>query len=78
MILKIIDIFLNQKQKRQEKSLLNQKKSLNFKKPRNNINSIHYEHLNSDKELNLEDAEDNKYRKIDYLKNLIEIIINQK
>ena len=27
-------------------------KSLNFKKPRNNINTIHYEDLNSDKELN--------------------------
>ena len=39
-------------------------KSLNFKKPRNNINTIPYEDLNSDKELNLEDADDDKYRKI--------------
>ena len=38
-------------------------KSLNFKKPRNNINTIHYEDLNSDKELNLEDADDDKYKK---------------
>ena len=54
-------------------------KSLNFKKPRNNINTIYYEDLNSDKELNLEDADDDKYRKIgSYLKSLIEIIINQK
>ena len=57
-------------------------KSLNFKKPRNNINTIHYEDLNSDKKLNLEDADDDKYRKTgsveDYLKSLIEIIINQK
>ena len=35
-------------------------KSLNFKKPRNNINSIHYEDFNSDKEHNLEDADDDK------------------
>ena len=28
-------------------------KSLNFKKPHNNINIIHYEDLNSDKELNI-------------------------
>ena len=39
-------------------------KSLNFKKPRNNINTIHYEDLNSYKELNVEDADDDKYRKI--------------
>ena len=39
-------------------------KSLNFKKLRNNINIIHYEDLNSDKELNVEDANDDKYRKI--------------
>ena len=31
--------------------------SLNFKKPRNNIKVIHYEDLNSDKELNVEDAD---------------------
>ena len=36
------------------------KKSLNFKKPRNDINMIHYEDLNSDKELNVEDANDDK------------------
>ena len=39
-------------------------KSLNFKKPRNNINIIHYEDFNSDKELNVEHADDDKYRKI--------------
>ena len=39
-------------------------KSLNFKKLRNNINIIHYEDLNSDKELNVEDANDDKHRKI--------------
>ena len=33
-------------------------KSLNFKKPRNNVNTIHYE------ELNVEVADDDKYRKI--------------
>ena len=35
-------------------------KSLNFKKSRNNINTIHYEDLNSDKELNVEGADDDK------------------
>ena len=44
--------------------------SLNFKKPRNNINIIHYEDLNSDKELNVEDADDNKYRKIGSVRRL--------
>ena len=47
-------------------------KSLNFKKPRNNINTFHYEDLNSDKELNLEDADDNKYRKIGSVRRLFE------
>ena len=47
-------------------------KSLNFKKPRNNINTIHYEDLNSDKELNLEDADDDKYRKIGSVRRLFE------
>ena len=72
MILKVIDIFLNQKKKRYEKSLINQKKSLNFKKPRNNINTIYYEDLNSDKELNVEDADDDKYRKIRSVRRLFE------
>ena len=35
-------------------------KSLNFKKSRKNINTIHYEDLNSDIELNVEDANDDK------------------
>ena len=39
-------------------------KSLNLKKPRNNINTIPYEDLNSDKELNLEDADNDEYRKM--------------
>ena len=55
-------------------------KSINFKKPRNNINSIHYEDLDKDKDPDDEDADDDRYRKIeseDYLISLIEIIINQ-
>ena len=56
-------------------------KSLNFKKPHNNINSIQYEDLDKDKDPDDEDADDDKYRKIgsvkDYLKSLVEIIINQ-
>ena len=47
-------------------------KSLNFKKPRNNINTIHYEDLNSDKVLNLEDADDDTYRKIESVRRLFE------
>ena len=47
-------------------------KSLNLKKPRNNINTIHYEDLNSDKVLNLEDADDDTYRKIESVRRLFE------
>ena len=47
-------------------------KSLNFKKPHQNINTIHYEGLNSDKELNVEDADDDKYRKIGSVRRLFE------
>ena len=47
-------------------------KSLNFKKPRNNVNMIHYEDLNSDEELNVEDADDDKYRKIGSVRRLFE------
>ena len=47
-------------------------KSLNFKKPPNNINSVHYEELNKDKELNVEDADDDKYRKIGNVRRLFE------
>ena len=36
------------------------------------INTIHYEDLNSDKELNLEDADDDKYRKIGSVRRLFE------
>ena len=39
-------------------------KSLNFKTPRKNVNIINYEDLNSDNELNVEDADDDEYRKI--------------
>ena len=46
------------------KKLHKLEKSLNFKKPHNNINIIHNEDLNSNKELNLEDADGDKYRKI--------------
>ena len=47
-------------------------KILNFKKPRKSINTIHYEDLNSDKELNVEDADDDKYRKIGSVRRLFE------
>ena len=47
-------------------------KSLNFKKLRNNINTTHYEGLNSDRELNVEDADDDKYRKIGSVRRLFE------
>ena len=47
-------------------------KSLNFKELCNNINTFHYEDLNSDKELNLEDADDDKYRKIGSVRRLFE------
>ena len=47
-------------------------KSLNFKKSRNNINSIHYEALNSDKEPNVEDVDDDKYKKIGSVGRLFE------
>ena len=47
-------------------------KSLNFKKPRNNINTIHYEDLDKDKDPDIEDAADNKYRKIGSLRRLFE------
>ena len=46
-------------------------KSLNFKKPRNNINSIHYEDLDNDKEPDGEDVGDDKYRKIGSVRRLI-------
>ena len=46
--------------------------SLNFKKSRNNINIIHYEDRNSGKELNVEDADDNKCRKIGSVRRLFE------
>ena len=47
-------------------------KSLDFKKPHNDINIIHYEDLNSDKEPNVEDADDDKYRKIGSVRRLFE------
>ena len=45
-------------------------KSLNFKKPRNNINSIHYEDLDKDKDPDGEDADDDIYRKIGSVRRL--------
>ena len=45
---------------------------MNFKKSLNNINNIHYKDLNSDKELNIEDADDDKYRKILSVRKLFE------
>ena len=43
-------------------------KSLNLKKFHSNINSVNYEELNKDKELNVEDADDDRYRKIGSVK----------
>ena len=45
-------------------------KSLNFKKPRNNINSMHYEDLDKDKNSDDEDTDDDKYRKIGSVRRL--------
>ena len=54
-------------------------KSLHLEKAQNNINSVHYQDLDNDKEPDVEDADDDKYRKIfRRLKILIQIIINQK
>ena len=39
-------------------------KSLNFKKPHNNINVIHHEDLDKDKDPDREDTYDDKYRKV--------------
>ena len=47
-------------------------KSLDLKKPRNNMNTIDYEDVNSDKVLNLEDADDDKLRKIRSVRRLFE------
>ena len=51
---------------------MNFKKSLKFKKPRNDINSVYYEDLDNDKEPNVEDADDDKYRKIGSVRRLFE------
>ena len=45
---------------------------MNFKKLDNNINTTHYEDLTSDRELNVEDADDDKYRKIGSVRRLFE------
>ena len=45
-------------------------RSLNFKKSLNNINSIHYEYLDKDKDPDGEDADDDKYRKIGSVRRL--------
>ena len=45
---------------------------MNFKKPRNNINTIYYEDLDSDKQLNVENADGDKYRKIGSIRRLFE------
>ena len=47
-------------------------KSWNFKKPRNHINTIHYEDFHSDKEIHVEDADDDKYRNIGSIRRLFE------
>ena len=45
-------------------------KSLSFKNLRKNINTIHYEDLNSDKDLNVEDVDNDEYRKIGSVRRL--------
>ena len=45
-------------------------KSLNFKKPRNNINSVYYEDLDKDKDPDGEDRDDDKYKKIGSVRRL--------
>ena len=45
-------------------------RSLRFKNLRKNINTIHYEDLNSDKELNVEDVDNDEYRKIGSVRRL--------
>ena len=56
-------------------------KTLNFKKPRNNVNSIHYEDLDKEKTLMVKMLMMINIEKLelleDYLKSLIEIFINQ-
>ena len=47
-------------------------KSLNLKKFHSNINSVNYEELNKDKELNVEDADDDRYRKTGSVKRFFE------
>ena len=47
-------------------------KSLNFKKPHNNIYCVHYEELDNDKELDVEDSDDDKCRKIGSVRRLFE------
>ena len=46
-------------------------RSLHFKNLRKNINTIHYEDLNSDKELNVEDVDNDEYRKIGSVRRLL-------
>ena len=45
-------------------------RSLRFKNLRKNINTIHYEDLNSDKELNVEDVDNDEHRKIGSVRRL--------
>ena len=45
-------------------------RSLRFKNLRKNINTIHYEDLNSDKDLNVEDVDNDEYRKIGSVRRL--------
>ena len=47
-------------------------KSLNFKKPLKNINTIHYEDLNSGKEANVEDDDHDEYKKAESVIRLFE------
>ena len=78
MILKITDIFLEIEEIRKNFNEL--EKSLNLKKPRDDIDSVYYEDLDEDEDLD-EYADDDKYKKIgvleDYFKGLVVIITNQ-
>ena len=65
MILKITDIFLKKKQKRQEKTLMNQKKNFH-----GDIDSVDYEDLDNYDYDDYSYFDDDKYRKIGSVRRL--------
>ena len=67
MILKITDIFLEIEEIRKNFNEL--EKSLNLKKPRDDIDSVYYEGLDEDEDLD-ENADDDKYTKIGSVRRL--------